>query len=176
MNNLGSKENCVLMNPLAIDDLLIRPATNQDSERIIALVFSVLAEYGLPSDLDGKDADLKDIEGNYVRMGGVFEVIEDRVGNLLGTYGLYPLDKETCELRKMYFVPQIRGRGLGRRILERAVEHARRMKYKAIVLETHSALKEAIHLYTKFGFVPTGMEHASARVDQAYILKLDRIS
>ncbi len=157
-----------------IDDILIRAATNQDSERIIALVFGVLSEYGLPPDPGSKDADLKDIEGSYIRAGGVFEVIEDRAGNLLGTYGLCPLDKETCELRKMYFVPQIRGKGLGRRILERAVEHARRLNHKAIVLETHSALKEAIHLYTKFGFVQTRLEHMSARVDQAYILKLDR--
>ena len=104
----------------------------------------------------------------------MFEVIEDRQGHLLGTYGLYPLDEETCELRKMYFVPQIRGKGLGRRILERAVDHARRLNFKAIVLETNSALKEAIHLYTRFGFVPTRMEHVSARVDQAFILRLDQ--
>ncbi len=157
-----------------IEDILIRSATNRDSDRVIALVFSVLSEYGLPSDLDGKDADLKDIEGNYVNAGGVFEVIEDRVGNLLGTYGLYPLDRETCELRKMYFVPARRGRGLGRRILERAVGHARRLKFNTIVLETHRVLKEAIHLYTKFGFVPTRLDHPSARVDQAFILRLDR--
>jgi putative acetyltransferase len=158
----------------AIDNVVIRAATNQDSERIIALVFGVLSEYGLPPDPGSKDADLKDIEGSYIRAGGVFEVIEDKAGNLLGTYGLYPLDKETCELRKMYFVPKIRGKGLGRRVLERAVEHARRLHYKAIVLETHSALKEAIHLYTRFGFVPTKLEHVTERVDQAFILKLDQ--
>jgi len=95
------------------------------------------------------------------------------VGNLLGTYGLYPLDKETCELRKMYFIPQIRGRGLGRLILERAVGHARRLHYKAIVLETHSALKEAIRLYTRFGFRPVILGHVSDRVDQAFILNLE---
>ena len=46
-----------------IDDIVIRTAANQDSERIIALVFSVLSEYGLPPDPGSKDADLKDIEG-----------------------------------------------------------------------------------------------------------------
>ena len=161
------------MNNSGTGEVIIRAATNQDSERIFALVFGVLSEYGLPPDPETKDADLKDIEGNYIRAGGVFEVIEDRAGNLLGTYGLYPLDKETCELRKMYFVPAIRGRGLGRRILERAVEHARRLNYKAIVLETHSALKEAVRLYTRFGFVPTEIPHVSARVDQAFILRLN---
>ncbi len=156
------------------DDIVIRTATNRDTGRIIALVFGVLREYGLPSDLDSKDADLKDIEGNYIRSGGVFEVIEDKEGNLLGTYGLHRLNDTTCELRKMYFVPQIRGRGLGRRVLERAVGHARQLNYRKIVLETNNVLKEAIRLYTRFGFVPTEIKHVSARVDQAFILRLDQ--
>ncbi len=164
----------MLMNVPGFDDLLIRPATNGDCERVIALVFNVLAEYSLPPHPDSKDADLKDIEGNYIRAGGIFEVIEDGAGNLLGTYGLYPLDKETCELRKMYFVPAMRGRGLGRRILERAVEHARRLKYKAIVLETHSVLKEAVRLYKNFGFMPIEIEHVSEPVDLAFILKVEQ--
>lgn len=153
---------------------MIRQATGHDRERVVALVAGILSEYGLPHDPASKDSDLNDIERNYIQSGGVFELIEDKEGNLLGTYGLYPLDKETCELRKMYFVPQIRGLGLGRQVLERAVGHARRLGFKAIVLETISVLKEAIRLYTRFGFVPIETRHVSARVDQAYILKLEQ--
>jgi len=156
----------------SINDVVIRTATDHDRERVVALVFGILSEYGLPPDPEAKDSDLNDIEANYIRSGGVFELIEDREGNLVGTYGLYPLSKDTCELRKMYFVPRIRGRGLGRQVLERAVSHARRLGYKAIVLETISVLKEAIRLYTRFGFVPIEIKQRSARADQAYILKL----
>jgi putative acetyltransferase len=160
------------VNVQSINDVVIRLASNCDRERVVALVFGVLSEYGLPAEPESKDSDLNDIESNYIDSGGVFELIEDREGNLLGTYGLYPLDRDTCELRKMYFLPQIRGLGLGRRILERAVGHARRLGFKAMVLETISVLKEAIRLYTRFGFVPVETKHISARVDQAYILKL----
>ena len=73
------------------------------------LVSSMLAEFQLPFYPDSKDADLKDIEGSYILTGGVFEVIEDSQGHLLGTYGLFPLSDKTCELRKMYFMPEIRG-------------------------------------------------------------------
>lgn len=156
----------------SVGDVVIRAATNQDRDRVVALVFGVLTEYGLPPAPESKDSDLNDIEGNYIRSGGVFELIEDKEGNLLGTFGLCPLDKDTCELRKMYFVPQIRGIGLGRHILERAVGHARRLGFKTIVLETHRTLKEAIRLYSRFGFLPMSVEHTSARCDQAYILKL----
>jgi putative acetyltransferase len=160
------------MNMQSDRDVIIRSATNRDRQRVVALVFSILAEYGLPPDPDGKDTDLSDIEEHYIRAGGVFELLEDRAENLLGTYGLYPLDRATCELRKMYFIPRIRGRGLGREVLARAVEQARRLGFKVIVLETISVLREAIRLYTRFGFVPVPAAHISKRVDQAYMLKL----
>jgi len=99
-------------------------------------------------------------------------LIEDQSGRLLGTYGLFPLNDIRCELRKMYFLPEIRGLGLGWEVLERAVSHARRLGFKIIVLETTSVLERAIHLYKRFGFVPTTMDHPNPRVDQRFILEL----
>jgi len=154
------------------DNLIIREATNRDRKRVVTLVSSVLAEFDLPFESDSKDADLEDIEANYLFSGGIFEIIEDREGNLLGAYGLFPLDENICELRKMYFMPQIRGRGLGRLVLERAAGHARRLGFRSIMLETISVLQQAIRLYTSFGFVPIPIEHPSARVDQRYIFEL----
>ena len=121
-------------------DLCIRTGTNEDCHRVIELVSSVLGEFRLPLQLDSKDADLLDIEGNYLQAGGVFEVIEDKGGRLLGTYGLFPLNDNQCELRKMYFLAEIRGIGLGKAMLERAVAHARQLGFKSIVLETISVL------------------------------------
>ena len=108
----------------------------------------------------------------YIQSGGIFEVIEDKSGRLLGSYGLFPLNDNACELRKMYFLPEIRGSGLGREVLERAVNHARRLGFKMIVLETISVLKRAINLYKRFGFVPIQLDHPSERVDQKFTLDL----
>src|ERR1041385_5305562 len=140
-------------------DIFIREASNDDCERVINLVSSVLDEFQLPFDPGSKDADLANIEMMYLQAGGCFEVIEDKSGRLLGTYGLFPLNDMTCELRKMYFLPEIRGIGLGRAVLERAVVQARRIGFQTMVLETISVLERAIHLYERFGFVPTTMEH-----------------
>ena len=157
---------------MAARDIVFRDATNDDSDRVIRLVSGVLSEFQLPFDLNSKDADLKDIEITYLQPGGIFEVIEDNHGRLLGTYGLFPLTNSTCELRKMYFLPEIRGIGLGREVLERAAGHARRLGFKTIVLETISVLERAIYLYTRFGFQPTTIDQPNARVDQRYILRL----
>ena len=147
------------------EEIFIREATNSDCANVIDLVSKVLEEFQLPFEPDSKDADLADIESMYIQRGGIFEVLEDGKERLLGTYGLFPLNDITCELRKMYFLPEIRGLGLGREVLERAVNHARRLGFQNIVLETIGVLERAIHLYKRFGFVPVEIEHSSARVD-----------
>lgn len=158
--------------PHTISDLHIRNATNADVDEVRTLVFSVLAEYGLEPDPETTDADLQDIEANYTKAGGMFEVIEDGAGRLVGTVGLFRVDEKTCELRKMYFVPALRGRGFGRLMLERAVNHARTLGFKRIVLETASVLEEAIRLYTRFGFRPLRSDHLAPRADRAFFFDL----
>lgn len=149
----------------------IRMASNSDVENIKALVFGVLDEFGLEPDLAGTDLDLLDTEASYIDRGGIFEVLEDDNGELVGTIGLYPLDDRTIELRKMYFAPEVRGRGLGGWILERTIENARNLGYLSIYLETASVLRQAVHLYEKFGFLPVDVKH-TPRCDQGYVLEL----
>ena len=93
-------------------------------------------------------------------------------GNLLGTVGLFPLDNETVELRKMYFDKSLRGRGFGKKTLERMIEKSREMKFKRIYLETANVLKQAVALYEKYGFEPTTEGIHSKRCDAAYFLDL----
>ena len=152
-------------------EIVVRPATNDDCERVQSLVFGVLREYDLPPDLEGTDRDIADIEAHYTKRGGIFEVIEDRQGNLLGTCGLYPMSGDTVELRKMYFAKSLRGRGIGKKTLERMIAAARAKGFKKIYLETASVLKEAIHLYEKFGFEPSNEKH-TPRCDAAYSLDI----
>jgi N-acetylglutamate synthase-like GNAT family acetyltransferase len=152
-------------------EFIIRSATNDDCARVQMLVFGVLREYDLAPDPQGTDRDIADIEAHYTKRGGTFEVIEDRQGNLLGTVGLYPLSDETVELRKMYFAKELRGRGIGKKTLERMIAAARAKGFKKIYLETASVLKEAVHLYEKFGFAPSDEKH-TPRCDAAYSLNI----
>jgi putative acetyltransferase len=160
------------MLPENLSHLTIRSATNDDCERVAELVFEVLGEFGLEADPKTTDADLQDIEANYLQRGGLFEVIEDEQANLLGSFGLYPLDKTTCELRKMYFVPSARGLGLGKYVLQRSIARARELGFKEIVLETSSKLIAANRLYAQFGFRLVDSDHLASRADQAYKLDL----
>ena len=79
-----------------------RPATNADCEPVRDLVFTVLCEYGLEPDPGCTDADLDDIEQSYLARGGVFRVIEDKGGALIGSCGLYPTEPGVCEIGRAH--------------------------------------------------------------------------
>lgn len=73
----------------------------------------------------------------------------------MGGGGLFPspgLPAATCELVKMYLLPEVRGIGLGKEIIDRCISTAKELGYQNIYLETMPELKQAMHTYEKFGF------------------------
>lgn len=153
--------------------MLIRSATNADAESIRTLVFGVLGEYGLLAEHEGVDADLSDIEGNYIARGGLFDLVFDDAGQLIGAVGLYPRGGGVAELRKMYLAKHARDRGIGKMLLERVLLCARELGLGRIELETSSKLVEAIGLYKRYGFKPFRPDYMACRCDQAWALDLN---
>ena len=150
----------------------LRPANNKDCDNIANLVYDILREYDLKPDPASTDADIIDVESSYFSRGGTFFVLETEDSSIIGAYGLYPVDNQTCELRKMYLHEAYRGKGLGKFLLEDALSKARQLGFERMILETASVLKEAIALYKSYGFVEYNPQHMSSRCDQAYLLEL----
>jgi putative acetyltransferase len=76
-------------------------------------------------------------------------------GVIAGGGGIFPttgLPEDTCELVKMYLIPEARGIGLGKRIIELCLEKARELNYRNIYLESMPELSRALKIYEKFGF------------------------
>lgn len=150
----------------------IRAAKDTDTIAIKGIVFSVLKEYGLTPDEEDTDQDLASVESFYFENGGYFAVVEDE-GKIIASTGLHKIDSRRCELRKMYMLPEYRGRGLGRQLLSFSIDKARAMGFEVMTLETASVLKEAIALYEKFGFEKHDSANLVSRCDQAYQLSLN---
>ena len=146
-----------------------RAGRNSDSKQIIALVYSVLREYGLIPEPDGIDKDLDAVEDSY--KDGYFGVIESTEG-IVATYGLFPMDEKTVEIRKMYAHPSARGKGLGRWMVNHLLEIAKHNGYKEVELETASPLVEAIGLYQKLGFVEKNFENKTPRCDKTFHMNI----
>jgi putative acetyltransferase len=150
----------------------IREAVPADSDAIRAIVAETLAEFGFPLESSGVDADLDDIRAAYQQRGGAFRVLVDDGDAVVGCGGIYPVDEQTAELRKMYFRPEARGQGFGRELLMDLVSQARTSGFDRIVLETASNLTTAIRLYERYGFTETDGPKHSCRCDRTFVLPL----
>lgn len=70
----------------------------------------------------------------------------------VGCVALESMGGDVYELSKMAVAPNLRGQGLGRRLLEYAIEHARALGAKSLWLGSNTKLENAIHLYESVGF------------------------
>ena len=142
-----------------------------DEYAVFKLVEHVLTEYGLSVNPDVTDSDLLDIRKSYIATGGTFRVIRFG-GKIVGSYGVYATSAWLCELRKMYLLPEFRGQGLGKKLMDDAIKKAKALGFAEMFLETNSCLQEAVHLYRRYGFTEFEPEHLSDRCDLAMKITL----
>jgi putative acetyltransferase len=134
---------------------VIRTLIEQDNPHIARIIRNTLAEFG--ANKPGTvyfDATTDDLYRVFQQPGSVYFIAmagDDIVGGagILPTEGL-PFD--TCELVKMYLLPQARGMGLGRALIEKCLAFAKESGYKKVYLETMPELKQALQVYKKLGF------------------------
>jgi putative acetyltransferase len=87
----------------------------------------------------------------FVEPDGVFLVVRDGE-RAVACGGIARFDETRGELKRMYVLPEARGRGLGRRVLVELEAEARRLGYRALVLETGDLQREALGLYESSGY------------------------
>ena len=88
----------------------------------------------------------------FVEPDGVFLVVRDGAGRAIGCGGIARFDESRGEVKRMYVVPEARGRGLGRELLVALEAEAARLGYRSLVLETGDRQPEAVGLYAAFGY------------------------
>ncbi len=133
----------------------IRPVQLNDSPRIAEIIRTVMPEFGASGPgFAIHDAEVNDMYTAYTQARCCYFVVT-RDQNILGGGGIAPLAGSTediCELRKMYFMPALRGGGAGHRLLDRCLEQAAIFGYKKCYLETLTHMHAAKALYQKHGF------------------------
>ncbi len=152
------------------DGFRMRSFKEDDQKTVEKIIFKTLEEYGLIINTCGVDNDVLDIQNHYKN--ALFGVVVDPGNKIKGCFALMPLDANSVELRKMYYSSEIRGKGLGKKVLLELISIAKKQGFEYMELETASALKEAIGLYEHMGFELMEGKNKTPRCDKHYILKI----
>lgn len=102
----------------------------------------------------GFEAELAGLPGRYGPPGGCLLLATDG-DRPAGCVALRGLNQATCEMKRLYVMPQYRGQRLGRRLVEEALLRAGRLGYDRMLLDTLPEMADAIRLYRSLGFVET---------------------
>jgi len=74
-------------------------------------------------------------------------------GNLAGCIALRAIDKERCEMKRLYVRAPFRKLGIGRALAEKIIDDAKNIGYLHMLLDTAASLQDALSLYRTLGFV-----------------------
>ncbi|HEX9640977.1 MAG TPA: bifunctional helix-turn-helix transcriptional regulator/GNAT family N-acetyltransferase [Candidatus Krumholzibacteria bacterium] len=136
-------------------EVQIRPIEPSDNPKIAQVIRSVMTEFGaVGSGFSIEDPDVDDMYGAYGDARAAYFVAQ-KGERFLGGAGIAALEggqSDVCELKKMYIVPAGRGLGVGKALLDRSLDAARRAGFKRCYLETLGHMTQARHLYEKGGF------------------------
>ena len=136
-------------------EIIIRKIALNDNAVLASIVRDSLAEFG--ANKPGTvfyDNTTDHLYEMFQEPGSIYFVAEQD-GHVLGGAGIYPsegLPAQTCELVKMYLEPQARGKGLGKLLIDKALDFAKGFGYTQVYIETMPELRKAVSIYEKFGF------------------------
>lgn len=143
-------------------DVSIVPYRAEHAAGFRSLVADTLREFGFAPDPQ-LDPDLADpgavYEGLWVALSG---------GDVVGSVALRRIDRTEVELKRMYLRSTLRGRGIGRKLLQMAILWGREHGITRITLDTTERMVAALHLYEVSGFVRT--DGAAPRQGQSRLL------
>jgi putative acetyltransferase len=133
----------------------IRPISTADDAAMAAIIRAVMPEFGACGEgFAINDPEVDWMSRAYSEPRHAYFVLE-REGRVLGGAGIAPLtggDAGTCELRKMYFLPEGRGTGAGAAMMSKCLDAARDAGFAQCYLETLRGMDAAMRLYERSGF------------------------
>jgi len=133
----------------------VRKISIDDNTAMAKIIRTVMPAFGA----SGKgfaihDPEVDDLYHAYLSPRSTYFVFED-AGKIVGGGGVAPLeggDDNICELKKMYFLPEARGKGFGQKVLSACLSAAREHGFEFCYLETFNTMKDAMKLYERNGF------------------------
>jgi putative acetyltransferase len=131
------------------------------------------ADIGISLCFQNFDRELANLPGDYAPPDGRLFLAKDD-DELAGCIALRKLAPGVCEMKRLFVRPAYRGTGLGRVLVERIIDEARRLGYTHMRLDTMPGrMDKAIALYRSIGFVEIAPYYVNPVADATFMeLKL----
>ena len=81
------------------------------------------------------------------------------------------IDTQTAELKRMFVKPAYQRQGIGKSLLDNAIQLARKNNYTYIRLDTLNYMTVAINLYKQFGFYEIEAYYDNPNITTVYFEK-----
>ena len=133
----------------------IEPAIAVDAPAVIRLISRVYDEYGFIFEPTEELPDLLAFTQHYVAPHGAFFVIRQN-GQVVGSVGGERLGEGSAELHRLYLDADLRGRGLGRALVEAVIAWCRAEGVVHLLLWSDTRFDRAHALYERMGFQRAG--------------------
>lgn len=135
----------------------IRKIAATDNSKVAQIIRSVMTEFGaVGTGFSISDPEVDHMFEAYEQQGAAYYVVS-LDGQLFGCGGFAQLaggEKGVAELKKMYFLPALRGKGVGHQLINILEAAARESGFQQMYIETLKSMKAANHLYQKNGYLP----------------------
>ena len=135
--------------------MIIREIQPEDNNQIADVIRQVFISDDYPKTGTAfADSQLDFMFETYNKPKAIYFVVEEN-GKIIGGAGVSQLDnseENICELQKMYFLQEARGKGIGFEMIQKCLQKAKEFGYEKCYLETLPEMLNAQKLYMKVGF------------------------
>lgn len=137
------------------EKIQFRPIQIEDSAELAVLIRSVLKEHGADKPGTVYTDSTTDSLFELFQTEGSFYWVALKEKEIIGGCGIFPtlgLPDKCAELVKLYVSKSSRGTGIGYKLIEICLQHAKEAGYSSVYLETLPELSKAAGLYVQMGF------------------------
>lgn len=130
---------------------IVRVESEEELGRVLKLFTESFYIFGIDLSLQYREGKALKLLPQYAPPKGRFLLALYR-NQAAGCVALRKIAEVVCDLRRIYVPPRFRRKGIGRALALSAVEEARQLGYKQIVLDTLPFMREAESLFLSLGF------------------------
>ena len=135
--------------------MIFRPIQAQDNAALAAIIRAGIESLNLPTEGTAHSDPTTDQLFQLFQTPRSYYFVAEEAGVVMGGCGIYPttgLPENHAELVRFFLDPNVRGKGIGKYLMEQCEKKALELGYTHLYLESFPDMKAAIHLYETYHY------------------------